>query len=102
MLEEELKNSNFLDTNMTATDQVQGTTTTADDNKKEMELISSPMGSFLMNRRRAKQSQDKPVDGFYLDRPNMTVSTENSSSAVNACGIGDSPKFQPVNKRRNR
>ena len=99
VLEEELKNSNFLDSNATTTtEQHQNDDSDA---KKQIDLISSPMGSFLANRKRQKQVMDKPIDNFYLDRPVENHTAKETSSAVMSCGIGESPKFQPVS-RRNR
>uniref|UniRef100_A0A7S3N523 Uncharacterized protein n=1 Tax=Euplotes harpa TaxID=151035 RepID=A0A7S3N523_9SPIT len=99
VVEEELKNSDlFNGGNDIETEKFE-----EDDGQTAASLLegqSSPMGSFLKERKKGKQKMDKSASEFYLDNAKPTVGV-NGNTAVMSCGIGDSPKFMPAS-RRNR
>ena len=99
IVEEELKSSDLFNVDADAeaakhTDEVQE----IQDSSDSLASQSSPMGSFLRDRKKGKQKMDKSVSNFSLDKQAPSVGTP-GNSVVMSCGIGESPKFTPVGKR---
>lgn len=100
VVEEELKSSDLFTVNADHEAAEENEEIETIDNSDALASQGSPMGSFLRDRKKKKQTQDKSVSGFTLEKPTQSNGAT-GNSVVMSCGIGESPKFQPAS-RRNR
>lgn len=98
-LEDELKNSDLFKVNTEEDTNETTKENEAQEVNAQLAAQSSPISTFLRDKKKRMQKMDRSVEEFHIE-PGNRQADPNGNPALNECEFGASPKFQPTSRRK--